>query len=74
MTTEPGTQHTAAIMSDPEYSRAAMVERRRWRIAFSRYPDRRKFVTSKREAIEWCEEMGLSYVISAPVRPRGEVG
>lgn len=60
----------AAIMSDPEYSRAAMTERRRWRVALSVGENRRRFTTSKREAIEWCEEQGVPYVIAPPVRPR----
>lgn len=63
----------AAIMNDPGYDPVAMVERRRWRIAFSQYPGKRRFTASKREAIEWCEEMDVPYVIAPPVRPRGEV-
>jgi hypothetical protein len=59
---------TAAIMSDPEYSSIAMVERRRWIVALSN--GRRRYTTSRREAIEWCAEMGVPYVIAAPVRSR----
>lgn len=58
----------AAIMNDPEWSSAAMVERRRWRVALSH--GGRRFTTSRREAIGWCEEHGIPFVLAAPVRPR----
>lgn len=49
----------AVITKDPEYDRVALVERRRWRIDLP--SGGRKYVTSKREAIEWCAEMGLAW-------------
>lgn len=61
---------TAAIMNDPEYSRAAMAERRRWRVALSVAPTRRRFTDSRREAVEWCEEQGIPYVLAKDPRPR----
>jgi hypothetical protein len=65
-------QTIAAIMNDPEYDSVAMVERRRWRIVFNAYPGKRKFTDSKREAIEWCNDMDLVYVLAPPVRPKSE--
>lgn len=59
---------TAAILKDPEYDHAAMVERRRWRVALSVSPNRRRFTSSKREAVAWCKEQGIPFVIAQPVR------
>jgi hypothetical protein len=63
---------TAAVMNDPEYDGVARVERRRWRVAIS--DGRRCFKWTRREAVEWCEEMGLPYVVvNAPLRDRESV-
>lgn len=63
---------TAAIVHDPEWDRVALVERRRWTVALSLGPSRRRHVDTRREAIAWCEELGLPYVIAPPIRPRSE--
>lgn len=62
---------TAAIMKDPEYSRAAMVERRRWIVALNT-EGRRRYTLTKAEAVAWCEERGIPFVLAPATRPRHE--
>lgn len=59
-------ERTAVIANDPEWDHFRRVERRRWRIDLHGGPlnGRRKFVRTKREAEEWCDEVG--YAIARP--------
>lgn len=58
----------AAVMNDPEWDPIRFCERRRWRVALSAGPDRRRFTSTRREAVEWCIEQGIPFVVAAPVR------
>lgn len=54
---------TVTIRNDPEWDSIRKVERRRWRIDL---PDGgRKFTRTKREAVEWCAELGYKVLTRA---------
>lgn len=61
---------SAVIYNDPETISANAwalgSTRRRWRVALSN--GSRRFTSTRREAIEWCDEHGIPYTLSQAPR------
>lgn len=59
---------TAIITKDTEWSERTLSELRRWRIDLPW--GGRRFTTSRREAIEWCEEHNLAHEVASRIGRR----